>query len=235
MQPREAAAAVEASGTLPEGADERFDGYGIMGCPFASGHVLAMRRFPRNSLGPGYTSVWHRTPDGQWAFYADVPPRQSCARYFGKAAAVMRETAVGLEWLAADRLRVTMPELQFEWESEIRGTAMTAAMNGMMSAMPAGAWRSPAVLSTMGAMAGPLLGLGEIALQGAVPNGQGFTANPYRMWLLPTVRASLRGEDFGAPGPVAPQAQLGDFRIPQRGVFALGRAFFDPFDPQRHS
>lgn len=235
MQPRDAAAAVEASGTMPGGADERFDGYGIMGCPFASGHVLAMRRFPRTSVGPGYTSVWHRSPDGRWAFYAGAPPRLSCARYFGKAASVARETAVNLEWLAGDRLRVSVPEVELEWESEIRGTAVTAAMNGMMAALPASAWRLPAVLSGMGAMAGPLLGLGQIALQGAAPNGQAFVANPYRMWLIPSSSATLRGESFGAPGPVTPQAQLGDFRIPQRGVFALGRAFFDAFDPQRHS
>ena len=44
---------------LPSGGEERFAGYGVMGLPFASGHVLAMRRFPASSIGPGYSSVWH--------------------------------------------------------------------------------------------------------------------------------------------------------------------------------
>jgi hypothetical protein len=38
--------------------------------------------------------------------------------------------------------------------------------------------------------------------------------------------AVLDGEDFGSPGPLPARATLGDFAIPQRGVFALGRAFF---------
>ena len=44
------------------GQEERFSGYGVMGLPFRSGHVLALRRFPVTSVGPGYTSVWWRDP-----------------------------------------------------------------------------------------------------------------------------------------------------------------------------
>ena len=56
----------------------------LPGVSFASGHVLALRCFPASSIGPGYTSLWHRDPDGRWTFYATVPPAQSCARYFGR-------------------------------------------------------------------------------------------------------------------------------------------------------
>lgn len=57
---------------LPEGGEERFGGYGIMGLPFSSGHVLAMRRFPASSIGPTYTSIWHRDPAGKlfWQSHA---------------------------------------------------------------------------------------------------------------------------------------------------------------------
>ncbi len=41
------AAAIERQAGLPTGAGERFTGYGVMGLPFASGHVLAMRRVSR--------------------------------------------------------------------------------------------------------------------------------------------------------------------------------------------
>lgn len=58
---------------------------------------------------------------------------------------------------------------------------------------------------------------------------------PYALWVIAATRAVVAGEDLGSPGPVRPQARLGDFWIPQRGIFALGRAFFDPFDPTRHS
>ncbi len=30
------------------------------------------------------------------------------------------------------------------------------------------------------------------------------------------------------------QARLGDLWIPQRGIFAIGRTFFKPFDEARH-
>jgi hypothetical protein len=35
------AAEIERHAGLPTGAGERFTGYGVMGLPFASGHVLA--------------------------------------------------------------------------------------------------------------------------------------------------------------------------------------------------
>ena len=57
MHPRELVADLEAAPSLPAGSEERFNGYGVMGLPFASGHVLAMRRFPASSIGPGAGSI----------------------------------------------------------------------------------------------------------------------------------------------------------------------------------
>ncbi len=75
--PRSQIERLESAPQLPDGADERFSGYGVMGLPFRSGHVLALRRFPASSIGPGYTSVWHRDPDGAWTFFATASPRQT--------------------------------------------------------------------------------------------------------------------------------------------------------------
>ncbi len=77
IEPRQVIEHVEASASLPPGSNERFNGYGVMGLPFKSGHILALRRFPASSIGPGYTSVWHRTPAGDWEFYSNVPPTQA--------------------------------------------------------------------------------------------------------------------------------------------------------------
>ena len=76
----------------------------------------------------------------------------------------------------------------------------------------------------MGAMARLLLGAGRMALAGRVPSGQHFVAN----LLL------LEGVAVGEPGQLAEQEHLGDFWIPQRGLFVIGRAFFEPLDPTRH-
>jgi hypothetical protein len=73
------AAAIEQHARLPLGTGERFTGYGVMGLPFASGHVLAMRRFPASSIGPAYTSVWHRDPAGRCDFWQNQPGDQACS------------------------------------------------------------------------------------------------------------------------------------------------------------
>ena len=83
--PRDFASQMETEPTLPPGDDERFVGYGVMAQPFASGHVLALRRFVATSVGPAYTAVWHRDPDGRWTFRITGEPLQCCNRYFGSA------------------------------------------------------------------------------------------------------------------------------------------------------
>jgi hypothetical protein len=62
-------------------------------------------------------------------------------------------------------------------------------------------------------------------LAGRTPNGQEFVANPRQVWLLKSSHAIIRGVDAGPVGPLAEQARLRDFLIPQRGVFAVVRAF----------
>jgi hypothetical protein len=233
--PRDLVEAFEKQPVLPAGADERFSGYGLMGMPLVSGHVLAMRRFPLTSVGPGYTSLWLRAPGGRWSFFADAPPHQACTRYFGAAAAVAKQTEVRIAWTEPYRFRVSVPAIAFEWDVSLGSTGATQVLNAMGGLLPESAWRSTAVLGAMGVMAGPMLGVGRIGLRGRVPNGQTFVANPRTMWAVTTSRVRMNGKDLGPPGPVHPQARLGDFWIPQRGIFAIGQAYFEPFDAARHS
>jgi hypothetical protein len=233
--PRRLVEQLEAAPSLPAGSDERFSGYGVMGLPFASGHILAMRRFPASSVGPGYTSVWHRAPTGEWVFYATVSPRQSCTRFFGNLASDSIQTEISITWSAPFRFRVTVPAASLDWEVGLGSTASTRLMSTAGRLLPRAAWQSSMVLAAMGRAAGPLLGVGRVGLVGSVPNGQRFIANPRVLWAITDSRAVLGGEDLGPPGPIRPQAQLGDFWIPQRGMFALGQSYFEPFDPARHS
>ena len=55
--PRDAAMAVVQDPRLPTGDDELFTGFGVMGFPFAGGHVLALRDFPATTFAPAYQSV----------------------------------------------------------------------------------------------------------------------------------------------------------------------------------
>jgi hypothetical protein len=72
-EPAECVEDPERHSELPPGSEERFFGYGVIGLTFLSGHVLALRRFPASSIGPGYRSVWHRDPRGRWTFHQDQP------------------------------------------------------------------------------------------------------------------------------------------------------------------
>jgi hypothetical protein len=84
---------------VPSGSDERFAGYGVMGLPFGSDLILALRRFPASSIGPGYRSVWQRGPDRRWTFLQDIAPGQACSRYFGPAVAEVATATIDIDWV----------------------------------------------------------------------------------------------------------------------------------------
>ena len=234
-EPRALAELTEIDPQVPEGTEDRFRGYGVMGLPFDSGHLLALRRFPASSLGYGYSSVWHRDPNGRWTFWSDVSPRASCARFFGEAIDEAVRAPIAVRWTDARVLRITVGDGVLDWQVDLCATPVTAVMNAAAGLLTDGMWRSPRVLHWLAAAARQLLGVGQVAFTGTVPNGQRFVVNPQRLWLVEASTASLRGRDLGVPAPLPSQARLGDFAIPQRGVFALGRSFLEPFDPRRHS
>jgi len=105
-----AAASIKTPG-LPDGTEERFAGYGVMGLPFRSGHYRALRHFPASSIGPGFRAVWHRDPHRRWTFYADAPAEVSCARYFGATSPGGAERVpIDVTWTGPRSLRVTVPD-----------------------------------------------------------------------------------------------------------------------------
>ncbi len=234
MEPRDYAEQMERAPELPPGSDERFQGYGVMGEPFASGHVLAMRRFPASSVGSGYTSVWHRDPTGDWTFYADTDPLHACTRYFGSDVQRAVECPIEVSWPKPRVLHISIESAALTWEAELAPTFATRTLNTMARLMPDRLWKNRRVLSLMAAIAGPALGAGCLGVHGRAPNGQQFVTNPMVLWTIARGTARVGETDLGPPGPLPRQARLGDFWIPQRGLFAVGRAFFEPFDPARH-
>jgi hypothetical protein len=232
---RELVAAAERGSALPAGEDERFSGYGLMGQAFSSGYLLALRRFPVTSVGPGYTSVWVRRPSGSWTMYTTVPAAVSCPRYFSSALEETSVHRIDVAWLDDHRFTVDIADdVGLHWEVSLAATPVTRAMSALASALPAKLWRNPAFLQLMGAVAGPVLQAGKMGLIGRVPNGQGFRANPKRVWFISDSTATLGGEDLGSLRPLPVQTRLGDFWIPQRGIFMMGAAAFEPFNPAEH-
>ena len=231
---RELITNVEQTVQLPSGTEERFSGYGVMGLPFSSGHILAFRRFPASSVGDGYFSIWHRDPDGRWSMFQNVPPSKACPRYFGSIVAEAGERDIAMAWTGPMSFTVTMGG-DILWDVSLGSSPAIRAMNAVGGIMPDAMWRSPAVLKLMAAVAGPLLGSGRLRLVGEAPNGQDFIANPLRIWSIPQSRAVVNGVDLGPVGPLAEQASLGEFMIPQQGMFVIGRTFFENFDAARHA
>jgi hypothetical protein len=108
-------------------------------------------------------------------------------------------------------------------------------MNRFSTLIPEAAWKHPLSLEIIGKGASLLLGLGKVNLYGKVPNGQKFMVNPQKFWIISESHAQLGNENFGPVEPLEKQAKLGDFYIPQKGILATGRAFFETFNPSLHS
>ncbi len=210
---------------LPVGTDERFTGYGAMGVPFSSGNYLALREMVGSSVGPAYRAVWHRDPSGRWTIYTTAAPELSCPRYFGAAAEAVRVPRIGVDWTSAWEIDVRIDDL-LTWRIELGRTPATRLMTWMGGAMPDAAWNSESVLASMGPMAGAFLRAGRIRLRGATPNGQRFKAAPLQVWRVTGGGASLDGEHLGELEPLRTQTRLGDFWLPQSGLFFVGRARF---------
>jgi hypothetical protein len=223
--PASVAAESETAG-IPAGHGERFAGYGVMGLPFVSGHVLAMRRFPASSIGPAYTSVWHRDPHDRWVIWQDQPPDQGCPRYFSTALSETRTVDIDLSWPSEATFRLHIPEVDLVWWATLTSTPVTRVLSAIGRAMPERAWRSQPLLKAMGSVAGLAMRAEKLGLVGRSPNGQEFVANPSQVWVVDESNAQLGDEDLGPPGPLSEQARLGDFWIPQCGVFAVGKASF---------
>jgi hypothetical protein len=141
----------------------------------------------------------------------------------------VRVGPIRLVWEDDRRLRVqTVDGASVDWSIEIGSTWMTHVMSLVGSALPLAVWRSQPFLRVMGRVAGWSLRAGTVRLTGLTSNAQRFAANPLRVWYVTGSRALVEGEDLGPIGPLAEQAHLNDFYIPQRGVFAVGRVFVTP-------
>jgi hypothetical protein len=222
--PRALAELTEIDPRLPTGDGDRFSGYGVMGLPFLSGHILTLRRFPASSIGYGYSSVWHRDPSGRWTFWSDVAPEHSCARFFGRGIHRALQSPIRIQWTGANALSVVVDEAGMEWHMALAASPVTIVLNAAARILPARVWHEPRTLHIVGAVASRLLGTGRLTLTGRAPNGDIFHAIPRAVWRVATSRARVGSVDVGLPGPLPVQAQLAGLVIPQRGLFVIGRS-----------
>jgi hypothetical protein len=210
-------------------------GFTVVGQPFASGDLLCLRSFPASTFGPGYLSVWHRSPTAKWTVYTSTTAEQSCPRFIGAAASqVVAETLIEVEWTGPSALMVRVPAAELQWSMHIESTPVTFMMNFMLSLMPAPLFRSGPVLAVMALMSTAMLAAGRFRLSGHVPNRQWFQAAPRRVWMLSRATATLGERDLGQPQRLKAQARLGEVPMPQRGLLMSGSFSFEAYSPSRH-
>jgi hypothetical protein len=178
-----------------------------------------------SSFGKPYRAIWHRDPIGRWTIFTTTDPDASCPRYFGSATAVDQVPAIEVTWTDDWTVDVRMGA-RLSWRLKLGATPATRAMTSMGGVTPQWAWNSDAVLGPMGSMAVGFLRSGRISLHGRTPNGQGFKAAPLHVWRVVGGHAELDGADMGALAPLREQIRLGDFWLPQRGLFFAGQARF---------
>ena len=199
-EPAEMAETVGAPLRARPGRDD-VRGLAVIGLPFASRDILCLRRFPASTFGPGYTSIWHRAPTGEWTVYTSVAPEVSCPRFIGSAISRAVETPIEIDWTGPRQLSVRIPAVNLHWEMRLARTPITWIMNLMMAAMPAALFRSNLMLWMMSAMSTALLAAGRFRLGGHVPNRQWFQAAPRTLWMVPEARAAIAGPRLRARRP----------------------------------
>jgi hypothetical protein len=209
-------------------------GFAVVGQPFTSGDLLCLRCFPASTFGPGYVSVWHRSPDGRWTVYTSIAPEQSCPRFIGAAASRVIETPIEVDWTSPTDLAARVPAAGLCWNMRVASTPVTKMMNAMMALMPAVLFRSDLVLSMMSLMSTAMLAAGRFRLSGHMPNRQWFQAGPRAVWVVTEASATIAGRALGQPAPLTGQAMLGEVPLPQRGILMMGAFSFEAYAPDRH-
>jgi hypothetical protein len=217
-------------GEAPWPAHEYVRGWGVIGLPFDSGHVLALRVFPQSSFGP-YRTLWHCDPGGRWSIYADAQDvERACPRYYGSACEYVGAARIDLEWTAPRTLRVTMDEPGLDWTVTAARSPLMGLLNPLSAAMPLSSWRPRGLVRARVRLA-QALGMGRLEMSGVMPSGHCGLLMPQRMYLVNESTAVLGGVDLGSPTRVHENPTIGGVPLPARGVLAIGQAMWQIRDP----
>jgi hypothetical protein len=218
-------------GDAPWPGYEYVRGWGVFGLPFDSGHVLALRVFPQNSFAP-YSTVWHRSPSGEWSIYADASSVNiACPRYYGAACTYVGLAKIGLEWTGPRTLRVTVDQPQLEWTVTAARSPVLGLLNPVSASLPTATWK-PRPLVRARELLARALGMGAIELAGEMPSGHTGLLMPERMHFVNESHATLQGADLGRPIRLSENPTIGDVPLPRRGVLSIGQAMWPILDPQ---
>lgn len=202
--------------------EERSVGYGVIGQSFASGDSLALWRCSASSAGPPYTAVWHRDATGVWTLFADVGPERGVPPLFAHRLGPVVMDSIAVSWTGPSHLVVTVREAGLVWSVALATTVATRVLSALTGRLPGQGWSERRALRWVGPLAGWTLGLGRVRLHGRTLGGLSVRLSPRTIRRARTTRAAVRGRDLGLVRDGGRPERLGDFRIPARGIFAVG-------------
>lgn len=216
-------------GRAPWPDHEYVKGWGVFALTFDSGHVLALRVFPEGDFG-SYHSVWHRDPGGSWSIFVDGPRVETaCPRYFGAACEQTAAAHIKLSWTGPASLHVVMDQPALDWSLTATSSPMLRVMNAISPRLPIATWRPRTLVRSREWMAARL-GLGRLAMSGAMPSGHHGVLMPEQMYFVEEARALLEGLDLGRPAKLSENPKIGGVPVPARGVLAVGQGMWNILD-----
>jgi len=218
--PRAAALAFERAPVLPAGFDERLLGYGAMGVSFSTGHFLALRRVPASSIGPAFTSVWHRDVTGAWHIHTDGAPELSCPRYIGSAATGIHEGPIELSWIDDWTVVVDVPHAGILWTIRSRNSAISHVLGRLTAHGRGPTIYRPSALRLLEAVSRRFLRAGPVGFEGDMPNGQRFSLHPQSVWPVVDSHATIHEIGIGRMETATEPVTIGGLRMPQRPLMA---------------
>ncbi|CAN5707312.1 hypothetical protein BH23GEM9_BH23GEM9_17300 [soil metagenome] len=222
MEARQLAARMEASRSIGDGHADSFAGYGLLGLAFATGHVLAFRRVTASSIGPPFSSVWQRSPEGIWTVHTNVDAMRSCARYLGSAVCDVRSDDIEVKWRGRWEVSITARRARLHLALRLAATPATALLGAAARLLPPSVSRRVGTQRRLTAAAARLLGVERLTLSGRTPTGYAYQIRPRALWSVQAAAAVLDGREIGPAVQLREAIAVGDFHIPARGLFAAG-------------
>lgn len=219
------AASIEpGTGRSPWAGHEYGRGYAVLSLPFDSGHLLGLRVFPENDFAP-YVSVWHQSPEGDWAIYVDGPSLETaCPRYWRGAARTVAFADIEVTWSGPTELRVEMADPALEWTLSMRAPPLQRVLNAVESVLPRATWRVARLRHVREWVARRYLGYGDVRLSFTTASGHEAVLLARENYRIEAAAASLAGDSLGAPVTLPENPSVGDVPLPKAPNFVFGEA-----------
>lgn len=205
---------------------DSFRGYGLLGQAFASGDVLAFRRFDWSSIGPPFTTFWHRRPTGEWTFHTNVEPGRCSLRYLMAPDNAIRRDDIDVVWQGRREVSVHVHAARLRLALRLASTPATRTVGLLAGMLPGPVWLTRSGPRWIGNAAGRLLDAGPLTLAGHSPSGHRFVLRPLELWRVTAAAAVLNGRELGEAVTHEDVVEVGGLRVPRAGLVFRGLASF---------